>query len=153
MNNTTPEGFRTAAYLAAKARLDARKTTRNVQCNPPNVRCGNRCIPPSWDCRLKGQGTDPHLRATQTDPLGGLANIQRAINGGLWSLQGSYGRTMMQAISDGWCLLGNQSFNDYYGNRIPSRTEVKEGTKGSPQFVLHPYKDPSKFVQQLGHQL
>lgn len=77
MNNTTPEGFRTAAYLAAKARLDARKTTRNVQCNPPNVRCGNRCIPPSWDCRLKGQGTDPHLRAVKTDPLGGLANIQR----------------------------------------------------------------------------
>jgi len=77
MNNTTPEGFRTAAYLAARARLDARKTTRNVQCNPPNVRCGNRCIPPSWDCRLKGQGTDPHLRAVKTDPLGGLANIQR----------------------------------------------------------------------------
>jgi hypothetical protein len=77
MNNTTPEGFRTASYLEAKARLDARKTTRNVQCNPPNVRCGNRCIPPSWDCRLKGQGTDPHLRAVKTDPLGGLANIQR----------------------------------------------------------------------------
>ena len=64
------------------------------------------------------------------------ASIQRAINGGLWSLQGSYGRTMMQAISDGWCLLGTESFNDYYGNRIPSRTEVKEGTKGSPEFVL-----------------
>ena len=64
------------------------------------------------------------------------ASIQRAINGGMWSLQGSYGRAMMQAISDGWRLLGTQSFNDYYGNRIPSRTEVKEGTKGSPQFVL-----------------
>jgi hypothetical protein len=64
------------------------------------------------------------------------ASIQRAINGGLWSLQGSYGRTMMQAISDGWCLLGTESFNDYYGNRIPSRTEVKEGTKGSPEYVL-----------------
>lgn len=73
----TPEGFRTAAYLAARERLDARKTTRNVQCNPPNVRCGNRCIPPTWDCRLKGQGADPHLRAVRTDPLGGLANIQR----------------------------------------------------------------------------
>jgi len=73
----TPEGFRTAAYLAARERLDARKTTRNVQCNPPNVRCGNRCIPPTWDCRLKGQGADPHLRAVKTDPLGGLANIQR----------------------------------------------------------------------------
>jgi hypothetical protein len=64
------------------------------------------------------------------------ASIQRAINGGLWSLQGSYGRAMMQAISDGWCLLGTDSFNDYYGNRIPSRTEVKEGTKGSPEYVL-----------------
>ena len=63
-------------------------------------------------------------------------SIQRAINAGMWSMQGSYGRAMMQAISDGWCLLGNQSFNDYYGNRIPARTEVKEGTKGSPQFVL-----------------
>jgi hypothetical protein len=64
------------------------------------------------------------------------ASIQRAINGGLWSLQGSYGRAMMQAISDGWCLLGTESFNDYYGNRIPARTEVKEGTKGSPEYVL-----------------
>lgn len=77
MDNQTPETIRTAAYLAARERLDARKTTRNIQCNPPNVRCGNRCIPPSWDCRLKGQGTDPHLRAVKTDPLGGLANIQR----------------------------------------------------------------------------
>lgn len=75
----TPEGFRTAAYLAARARLDARKTNRNVQCTPPNVKCGGRCIPPTWDCRLKGQGTDPHLRAVKTDPLGGLANIQRGI--------------------------------------------------------------------------
>ena len=74
MDNTT---IRTAAYLAARERLDARKTSRNVQCNPPNVRCGNRCIPPNWDCRLKGQGNDPHLRAIKTDPLGGLANIQR----------------------------------------------------------------------------
>ena len=64
------------------------------------------------------------------------ASLQRAINGGMWSLQGSYGRAMMQAISDGWCLLGTESFNDYYGNRIPSRTEVKEGTKGSPEYVL-----------------
>ena len=77
MGNQTPETIRTAAYLAARERLDARKTTRNVQCNPPNIRCGNRCIPPTWDCRLKGQGTDPHLRAVKTDPLGGLANIQR----------------------------------------------------------------------------
>lgn len=77
MDNQISETVRSAAYLATRERLDARKTTRNVQCNPPNVRCGNRCIPPTWDCRLKGQGTDPHLRAVKTDPLGGLANIQR----------------------------------------------------------------------------
>jgi hypothetical protein len=82
--NTTPEGFRTAAYLAARARLDAArsrsgKTSRSVNCNPPNVRCGGRCIPPSWDCRLKGEGPDPHLRAVKTDPLSGFANIQRGL--------------------------------------------------------------------------
>jgi hypothetical protein len=82
--NTTPEGFRTSAYLAARARLDAArsrsgKTSRSVNCNPPNVRCGGRCIPPSWDCRLKGEGPDPHLRAVKTDPLSGFANIQRGL--------------------------------------------------------------------------
>ena len=83
---TTPEGFRTAAYLAARARLDAArtrsrsgKTSRSVSCNPPNVRCGGRCIPPAWDCRLKGEGPDPQLRAVKTDPLSGFANIQRGI--------------------------------------------------------------------------
>jgi hypothetical protein len=50
-----------------------------VSCNPPNVRCGGRCIPPSWDCRLKGEGPDPHLRAVKTDPLSGFANIQRGV--------------------------------------------------------------------------
>jgi aminoglycoside phosphotransferase len=83
---TTPEGFRTAAYLAARARLDAArsrsrsgKTSRRVSCNPPNVRCGGRCIPPAWDCRLKGEGPDPQLRAVKTDPLSGFANIQRGV--------------------------------------------------------------------------
>lgn len=64
------------------------------------------------------------------------ASLQRAINSGMWSLQGSYGRAMMQAISDGWCLLGKSSARDYWGNTIPSRDEVKENTKGSREFVL-----------------
>ena len=63
------------------------------------------------------------------------AAIQRAINGGLWGLQGSYGRTMMDAISSGHCMLGTKSARDYYGNYIPSRDEVKEGTKGSISYV------------------
>lgn len=62
-------------------------------------------------------------------------SIQRAINSGMWGLQGSYGRTMMDAISSGYCLLGPNRAKDYYGNVIPSRDDVKEGTKGSISFV------------------
>jgi hypothetical protein len=62
-------------------------------------------------------------------------SIQRAINAGMWSMQGSYGRTMMQDISDGKCLLGLKEHKDYYGNTIPSRLQVKDGTKGSWEYV------------------
>jgi hypothetical protein len=62
-------------------------------------------------------------------------SVQRAINSGMWSLQGSYGRAMMDAISSGRCLLGPAAARDYWGNLIPSRDDVKEGTKGSISFV------------------
>lgn len=62
--------------------------------------------------------------------------LQRAINGGeAWKFQGSYGRAMMAAIEEGRCLLGPQPAEDAWGNRIPSRTEVEPGTKGSREFV------------------
>ena len=63
--------------------------------------------------------------------------LQRAINGGeAWKCQGSYGRAMMAAIEEGRCLLGPQPAEDAWGNRIPSRTEVEPGTKGSREFVV-----------------
>lgn len=62
--------------------------------------------------------------------------IQKAINGGsAWSFQGSYGRTLMAALEAGYCLLGTKPCRDYWGNRIPSRYEVKAGTKGSYEYV------------------
>ena len=61
--------------------------------------------------------------------------IQKAINTGLWGLQGSYGRTMMAAINEGYCMLGQNDARDYYGNHIPSRDQVQAGTKGSFDFV------------------
>lgn len=68
-----------------------------------------------------------------------LANAlaaQLAINEGTaWRLEGSYGREMMFMIENGYCLLGPNDARDYYGNHIPSRTQVKEGTKGSYEFV------------------
>lgn len=62
--------------------------------------------------------------------------LQRAINSNMWSLQGSYGRSMMQAIEAGECLLGRNDCRDYYGNHIPSRDQVQAGTKGSYDFVV-----------------
>lgn len=62
--------------------------------------------------------------------------LQRAINCGEgWKFQGSYGRAMMAAIEEGYCLLGPQPAQDAWGSRIPSRTEVEPGTKGSREFV------------------
>lgn len=63
-------------------------------------------------------------------------SIQRAINSHAWTLQGSYGRAMMEAIEGGSCMLGTTGCRDYWGNYVPSRFEVKEGTKGSRQFVI-----------------
>jgi hypothetical protein len=62
--------------------------------------------------------------------------IQRAINSGMWALQGSYGRSMMAAIESGHCMLGRDQARDYYGNTIPSRDDVQKGTKGSYQYVV-----------------
>lgn len=42
---------------------------------------------------------------------------------------------MMAAIEEGRCLLGPQPAQDARGNRIPSRSEVEPGTKGSREFV------------------
>ncbi len=65
-----------------------------------------------------------------------LKMFQEAVDSGLaWSLQGSYGREAMSLIEAGQIALGPTAHTDYYGNRVPSRTEVKSGTKGSVEFV------------------
>jgi len=67
-------------YDKETQRLDIkRKTSRNVMCKPPNVKCGGRCIPPNWDCRLKNQGADKQLAAVKSDPISAVANVQRGI--------------------------------------------------------------------------
>lgn len=61
--------------------------------------------------------------------------LQGQINSGIvWRL-GSLGRAAMDAISAGHCMLGLTGKQDYWGNYIPSRDQVKAGTKGSYQFV------------------
>lgn len=66
---------------------------------------------------------------------GETAALQAMIDAGQWSLEGSMGRAMMAAIEDGRCVLGPNPATDYWGNRIPSRFEVKPGTKGSVEYA------------------
>ena len=63
--------------------------------------------------------------------------LQAAINDGTaWKLQGAYGRELMAAITNGFCMLGKTPKSDYWGNLIPSRDDVEPGTKGSYAFVV-----------------
>ena len=65
-----------------------------------------------------------------------IAMYQELIDSGqAWQLQGSYGRTAMDMIEAGVCTLGPEGHKDYWGNYVPSKTEVQAGTKGSPEFV------------------
>jgi len=70
----------------------------------------------------------------ETSPEAYFKSVQKAINSGMWALQGSYGRAMMEAIEAGYCVLGTSPARDYWGNYIPSRDQVQAGTKGSVEY-------------------
>lgn len=66
-----------------------------------------------------------------------VAAYQSLINTGqAWRMEGSVGRQAMALIEAGVCALGESDHKDYWGNHVPSRTQVQEGTKGSVQYVL-----------------
>lgn len=70
---------------------------------------------------------------TQEDQI---AAMQKLIDSGeVWSLQGSMGRAAMDMLKSGMCVLGENSHTDYYGNKIPSRTEVRSGELGSVEYA------------------
>lgn len=71
------------------------------------------------------------------DEMEAALAMQRAINSGMaWKLQGSYGRSAMDALESGRNMLGVDGCRDYYGNYVPSRSQVKAGTKGSRELVV-----------------
>lgn len=62
----------------------------------------------------------------------GLEEMQNLINSGeAWKLEGSYGRAAMSNLESGACMLPKEAKFDYYGNRVPSRDDLKPGTKGT----------------------
>ena len=65
-----------------------------------------------------------------------IEGIQRLINSGLaWKLEGTVGRQASAMIESGDCVLGEVGHTDYYGNYVPSRTEVEDGTLGSQSYA------------------
>lgn len=75
--------------------------------------------------------------------------LQRRINdGSIWRFEGSAGRAASDAIGNGLCVLGRQGCRDYWGNYVPSRTEVKEGTKGSTAYARR-VNDDSRWVNSI----
>lgn len=63
-------------------------------------------------------------------------DLQELIDSGTaWKLEGSVGRAAMACLKSGCCVLGERGYRDYYGNYVPSRTEVLEGSFGSLSYA------------------
>jgi hypothetical protein len=67
-----------------------------------------------------------------------IEGYQALINSGhAWLLDGHTGRTAHDLIEQGLCVLGEVGHRDYYGNYVPSRTEVEPGSKGSVEYAAN----------------
>jgi len=73
-------------------------------------------------------------RSLGADFMQGLIN-----NGQAWQMEGSMGRQCMDALRSGMCMLPKKAFTDAYGNRVPSRDELEQGTMGTYVNTLNYY--------------
>lgn len=68
--------------------------------------------------------------------------LQKLIQTGTaWHMEGSIGRAAMGAIECGQCFLPDISYRDFYGNKIPARSELKAGAKGTLELSEKYYND------------
>ena len=75
----------------------------------------------------------------------GLAEMQEAINTGMaWKMEGRIGRKCMDLLSNGVCFLPLQDHYDYWGNEIPSRNKVANGSLGSLSLAKSFWSDDIK---------
>lgn len=73
-------------------------------------------------------------RITELQEMHGLKQMQDLINSGeAWKMEGSYGRAAMANLESGACMLPTESHRDYWGNTVPSRDMLQDGTKGTLQ--------------------
>ena len=75
----------------------------------------------------------------------GYDSIQNLIDSGaVWKWEGSAGREAMYLLEIGACMLPKHATEDYYGNTIPSRDWLKQGSKGTYQNSVRYYKHYEK---------
>lgn len=75
----------------------------------------------------------------------GLSQMQEWIlSGAVWGLEGTMGRMAMHNIEVGACYLPDYPTWDYWGNRLPSRDELKPGSKGTLQYSKKFYSNLSE---------
>lgn len=62
----------------------------------------------------------------------GVYEMQKLIlSGAAWKMEGSVGREAMAGLKAGVYYLPEEPHHDYWNNRVPSRDELKPGTKGT----------------------
>ncbi len=61
-----------------------------------------------------------------------LTSTQSLVNSGqIWGFEGSIGRATSDMLEAGILYLPEHRTSDYYGNTIPARSDLKDGTKGT----------------------
>lgn len=67
-----------------------------------------------------------------------VTSTQDQINTGLcWKMEGSVGRFASDMLEAGVCMLPKNRKMDYWGNVVPSRDDLKPGTKGTYQNAVN----------------
>ena len=71
----------------------------------------------------------------------GLTEIQQGIDSGnVWQMEGAAGRDAMSRLTNGECFLPTTPHKDYWGNRVPSRDDLKPGTQGTLELAAEFYE-------------
>lgn len=75
-----------------------------------------------------------YQRIKKLQEIYGFKDMQDKIDSGLaWKLEGSFGREASRLLESGACMLPKSRKADYYGSVVPSRDDLKAGTKGTYQ--------------------
>lgn len=78
----------------------------------------------------------------------GYTPLQELINTGTaWKMEGSVGRTAMSALQSGACMLPKEVHYDAYGNKVPSRDMLKEGSTGTYQNSVKFYSEITEYTE------